>query len=330
MVRYNDIIKVIEDYVAKCYTLAQMKERLSLIPQDEKDSLLKNLMNDGEKQWYNRLRDNVQWNIRKIEDMTERMKEDTGKQKELDAQFIEEYKDTNASLQELMFQFERRIIEGNNKKHNTPPKFNIDDFKMENQFLDDHTDGAVEDRQVDYQKSTDWTDEDISELRHYFGSGSRSLNSYLNNGRHWNKFSDEEKAHLEGELKERSKNLSKTLRKTKGLVEPTVVFHGGRFDITKEVGDKIKFKGFTSTSFREGIAEGFGEGSVPMPLHYTYKLLLPKGTKGFCGHDSSYPNSRGEPLGYGFEHEYLLDKGFEGDIVDIDYDKHIVTVLGRP
>lgn len=89
-------------------------------------------------------------------------------------------------------------------------------------------------------------------------------------------------------------------------------------------GDKIKFKGYTSTSFQENVAKEFHNySSVSSELYYTYRILAPKGTKGICANDESHGAMGSHPR----EQEYLLDKGSEATILDVDVENHIVTIV---
>ena len=109
------------------------------------------------------------------------------------------------------------------------------------------------------------------------------------------------------------------------MLQDTTVYHGGKFDVSKIVGDKVKFKGFTSASFQMNVAEDSPSRMfTDRGKFYVYKILLPKGSKGLCANDKSHGGSLTMVTG---EQELLLDKGFEGSVVDIDYKNHIVTVL---
>ena len=99
-----------------------------------------------------------------------------------------------------------------------------------------------------------------------------------------------------------------------------VLYHGGKFDVNKVVGDHVKFKGYTSTSFQKSAASDFANFDG-LDVKYTYKILLPAGSKGVCANDKNH-----DMTNFWHEHEYLLDKGLEGNIVDIDVKNHIVTL----
>ena len=57
MVRYKHIIKAMIEYVEKCFTIAQMKEKLSKLSHQEKLQLFKEkgLLNPGEEELYNEI-----------------------------------------------------------------------------------------------------------------------------------------------------------------------------------------------------------------------------------------------------------------------------------
>ena len=73
------------------------------------------------------------------------------------------------------------------------------------------------------------------------------------------------------------------------------------------------------------VAETYGGNTSDNGARLYIKFLAPKGVKGVAS------NCRGNNERYlspfPWEHEYLLDKGQSGRIVDIDYDTGCVTVL---
>ena len=124
------------------------------------------------------------------------------------------------------------------------------------------------------------------------------------------------------------RNISNAIARSDGLLQDTVLFHGGKFDLSKMVGDEITLKGYTSCSFQENVAKHSikqQDGVFKEELMYTYRILAPKGTKGICAND----DSQGTLSRFTFENEYLLDKGFTGKVVDIDYDKQVVTIMAE-
>lgn len=92
-------------------------------------------------------------------------------------------------------------------------------------------------------------------------------------------------------------------------------------DIHSRVGDTVRLSSYISTSFDKNVGQGYGEvtGGVK---HLFVRFLSPTGTRGIGANDNNVKltNWKGE-------HEYLLDRGQSGKIVDIDYTEGMVTVL---
>ncbi len=338
MVQYKTIIKAIDEYLAKCLTIAQMKEQLLNMSKKEKNRAFEenNLLNEGERRRYDYL---VKYIPSLQEDLIQHRKitdELYGEMDKTDPFFDEEYRSIERSEMELedlkneLFQYERRIIEGYDKEPFSV-EYDESQYTMEKQVKWDESTaewisqlGEVEKRQILSQKGMVYTDDDVDCLNHYYWSGARLINSRLNKGKHWTELSDEEKAEMKPKLNKMERHISKTINNTQGMVQNTMVFHGGEFDVTKLVGDKVKFKGYTSSSFNLEIAKQFESWrNIPREKAYTYKLLLPKGYKGLCANDV-YVDRLGANHG---ERELLLPKGMEGTIVDIDYKHNMVTLL---
>ncbi len=340
MVKYNYIIKAMDLYVTKCPTIAEKKQILSQRTYEDKHNELitKDLLNQGELNLYESLGrsynelmesydnqiDLLQFNIKKFkEDGKDYMVE--GLQNEIDS-----LNDRKQTLEDKLFIFERRLIDGYSKKMKDSLNVNENDYLMEKQsddIVEHNTIGEIERREIDNQRDIGLTDNEVSALQDYYGSDSMLINSKLNDGHYWNSLNYEKQELLSQKLNTVDKNIHNAIKKSNGLTEGTVLFHGGFFDVTKVVGDKIKFKGYTSASFQENVGKTFtksGTYSSNFSESYTYKILAPKGTKGLCANDTQY----GKLADFSFEQEFLLDKNFIGTIVNIDYDNKIVTILG--
>lgn len=331
MVQYKNIVKVIEEYTEKCRTIAEIKQILSEMSDTEKfDYLFINgLINEGEMEWYGILTKELEERKRALERHSKHLEDSSNKKENLFmvkiwSESIEDDKKAIEKYENDLFKMERRIVEGYDKEPKNIP-YDESKYSLETQTdAYDENLGALERKQVETQNGISLTEEDIESFQHYYGWGAKQLNSRLNNGRIWTETSDEEKKELNKKFNKMERRISSVISNTKGLVQPMIVFHGGRFDVTKIQGDKIKFKGYTSTSFQQDVADTFKDDSftnVPKGLRYTYKILLPKGQKGYCANDNKY-----QLTDYKREHELLLDKGFEAQIVDIDYKNHIVTI----
>ena len=146
---------------------------------------------------------------------------------------------------------------------------------------------------------------------------------------YWLNLNDNERKNIKDINKGVLPFLISGMNKTKGLVDNTILYHGvdnsGLVNIHSRIGDKVDLKSFISTSFHESVAETYGGNTSDNGARLYIKFLAPKGVKGVAS------NCRGNNERYlspfPWEHEYLLDKGQSGRIVDIDYDTGCVTVL---
>ncbi len=327
MVRYNYILKVIEDYVVKCPTILEIREKLAQLTFSEKEALLleKGLLNEGESAEYHYLKGSLEITPQIIEEQERNLELHKNPQiKEYIREGLEYTKSVFEKEKEKLFQYEKRLLNGYEPRQPQVIEYDESKYVVDDEELHYSSDkGIVEKRQIESQEKITFSDSEIEGLQSYYGNEC-VVNSKLWDGEEWNGLSDEERVALKPKISKTSRNISKAINKTEGLLQDTTVWHSGKFDVTKIVGDKVHFKGFTSCSFREEVAEGFNKGGeVTDSLIYNYKILLPKGTKGICANDTH----QGELTNYHQEHEYLLDKGFKGDIVDIDYEKQVVTIM---
>lgn len=309
MVKYDILIKVIENYVSKCLTLSEIREKLKNFTQEEKLVELSSLLNKGEFKYYN--------------DMLEFMRSYENYDEDEHIDYTNKvYKEYQKECEKELFRFERRIIEGYSIQQKPKRNVNIDDFKIDNQEFD--IIGELEKKQIKSQSNIEFTEKQISSMLSYFGLDSFNLNSKLYGGKTWNTSSETFKKNVTKKLNEIDKNLHEAINMTNGLEQDTILFRGAKFDVSKVVGDSITFKGYTSTSFKRSTAEMYYDFDTITPsLNYTYQILLPKGTKGICSNDKSQTdlNSVAD------NNEYLLDKNMKFDIVDIDYENQVVTII---
>lgn len=241
---------------------------------------------------------------------------------------IKEFRKNLEDNKEGRFQYERRIIQGNKKKDlNEPPQVDISKYATEKDNPNEDTNnvkyGKIEQGMIDKQSQITFTNDNIDCLTSYFSDGFALVNSRLNNGKQWSSLSKEEQEHKSKNLNYLEKNLSDAISKTSGLSNPTRLYHFGEFDVSLVGGDRVKFKGYTSTSFQKSVATDWGDTYHSHGVEYTYELLCDTGTKGVCANDNHQRNLTHHKE----EHEYLLDKGVEGTILNVDVENHIVTVL---
>lgn len=333
MVKYKTILQTIDNYVQKCgHTLAEIRELLNdLSPTEKRKKLLENnLLNDGELKVYDELIHRLGYVPVSIED-NERIIEDVKDENpNLALQFQNLVDDMKKGLEEdneKLFDYEKRLYNGYTPREPKNIQYDESEYNLEKQYPSDHFDGnedngEIEQNLIDKQREVDYSVNELLSMWDYYGNGC-PINSYLNDGRHWNELSADEKEENLASINRANINLSSAIGKSVPLEEPLVVFHGGYFDVGKIVGDKIKFKGYISTSFQQSIAERFGSETFDKESHYNFKILLPKGSKGLCANDTSHG---GRLTTYKDEHEFLLDKAQTFEIVDIDYDNQVVTI----
>ena len=376
MVRYKHIIKVIGNYVEKCFTIAQMKEKLSKLSHEEKLQLFKEkgLLNPGEEELYNELykwyyyymmggleeeiklpekeRPYSQYNYKTWEERLQKFKdeiiewekeqEETGKDHSqmisITEELIQRYYDEREQREQELFQFERRIVDTDWKRtRQEPPITNDRHYEIDTQLGNDvkgrlgNELGVIEQRQINAQKEVKFLKKELNSLYEQYGAGAYILNSKIYKGPYWdnvlNSVPIEKRDKFIKGWEKIDTNIHNAMQKSPGLVQDTTLYHGGTFDVTKMIGDIIEFKGYTSTSFQEPVANYFSTSMSGSARHqaeeYTYKILAKKGAKGICGNDKT----QGTLSEYFWQHEYLLDKGFKGKIADIDYENHIVTIV---
>ena len=116
MVRYKTIIKIIDGYVTKCPTIAEMRERLSQMSYDEQYSQLmsQGLLNPLEEKEYLSYKKGAEQVL------------ETELDKEIYGKLVEKDK-------ERLFQYGRRLFEG--IPHNEPPVVDRDSFTEDTQYM---------------------------------------------------------------------------------------------------------------------------------------------------------------------------------------------------
>ncbi len=323
MVKYEYIIKVIEDYTVKCPTIAEMKQKLSRMSDTEKLEALteRGLINEFEREHYEKMLDMMQWWVR------------------------EGFKNAPklvAHYKELQFsKYDRRLFDGYKPKESQVVDYDESEYVKEKETSwDDPMFGEYEKIEIANQEDIIFTEGEKNAVRHYLNSGYEMMNSKINKGEKWQSLDDDEKRAYNKKFKEMDDNLSSAISKSKGLVNPTVMFHGGFFDVSYTVGDTIKFNGFTSCSFQESVARNYQNNkSKDLMGSCMYKILLPKGYKGLLGNaryftKDSNKNEYNYVTVYQKEHEYLLPKNAEFKVANVEkitktwgYSYNMVTLI---
>ena len=223
-------------------------------------------------------------------------------------------------VREDLFQYNRRLIEG--LKTNDVPVFDKESFKQDKQYwlMDDLKDkssmGDLERRQIESEKDyVENADEDGNiAIGCYFNGGLSNMNHEINHQGYLEALDFEEERWFYG--------LSKILKNSDGLIEDTMLYHGGEWDIHLNVGDHGKFKNFRSASFQEMIAKRFTTNRENHNVEMTYKIYAPKGTKGLCANSEKYESSS-----FFDEHEFLLNRNTGFTVLSIDYDRMEAEIL---
>ncbi len=310
MVQYKTIIKIIDSYVTKCPTIAEMKERLSLMSYEDVLQQLKeqNLINPLEEREYEYQMANALINLSEQEYGNE--------------EFWQNLKDKGENV---MFGYGRRLIEG--LKRNEPPIINKNTYTEDKQFdfYEDSIDeemGEIESKEISSQKQsiTNFSEAQVRSMNNYFNGDKYKLNYTIKHEKY--------KAKLTKEQEKAIKDIDYLIDQSEGLTEDTMLYRGGEWDIHLKPGDHSKgFKGYQSTTFQEGVAdyykdcydednEQYGRWERAMKI----KIYAPKGTKGICGNDDRFMN--------GFtEHEYVLPRYTGFTVLSVDYDNMVAEVL---
>lgn len=307
--------EIIEQIITKCHpTIADMKTTLSHMSQSEKDAILTGKMNPAEAREYKMYKEFLNDTLLSIESIENNENSAYRKGGEFHKELLRRVDHYN----EIIFQYERRIIEDYSVKEKPVPQVDIGNFVDDTDYGSgvSITPNPIESRQVELQRqNTEYSDANVNALAYWFGSGHEEINDSTFKNRYWQSMSVEEKKEKNKLLTPIKQQLTNAINKSEGLEQDTVLFYGGRFDIHLNAGDTVKFKGYTSFSFNKKSAEKF------TGMGFLYKCLTPAGAKGVCGNTDQLKNN------HKIEHEFLRGKGLEGKIVSIDYANREVYVL---
>ncbi len=299
MVKYDYILKVIEDYTVKCPTISEIREKLKYKKRDDKFHSLKEkgLLTPLEEHHYDSIVHMIGW-YRQMGNFN----------------FIDD-------CEEMLFQYEKRLLNGYKPREPQVVDYDESQYVKENPTSwDNDTLYKFEKQQIQSQEGLVFTDDECDALHFYFGDGYVGLNSKLNDGREWNARSESEREHLKSKINKVDRNLEKAISKSRGLTQDTTLFYGGILDPSIIVGSDIKFKNYLSTTYQESVAVNYVKSKNHM-IGCVYKLLLPKGYKGLCANAEYYTDSGEQKYSrmtkYAKEHEYVLPKNSKFKVVDI-------------
>ncbi len=256
MVRYDNILNVINGYVEKCSN-NELKGRLEQMTFEEKKEKLLDILSTEEYANYKHYVNNLDWRKDYLENHEKQLKEHPDS--EYWQRATEEQREAVKEYEDKILSYELKIF----RKHE-PKEYSLKGY---NEGL------SHEQNEINNQKSNNYTENELASLESYFTTGFHNINLLL-----WKDKS------LDGETATKSRLLSKAINKN-GLTQNTILYNGGHYPNGK-IGDSITFKGFTSTSYDLDSAEDFEEGCI-------YKFLAPKGTPCFNANMngiSKYPN----------------------------------------
>lgn len=314
--------------VTKCPTIAEMHTILSSMTDDEKFKELRNqnLLNPLELLDYQdsvRMRGLFQEELIKVQNGSG------------DEYSINNHLKHIAEYEEKLFQYERRLIEGM-KPLNPVPVIDYDRFNSDDQFSPNgnalNTElGMLESKQIEAQKNAldlhdvYFTGDDgiprynptetgmsVKSMDNYFGGDCSHINYSISHEKYLNKLSEEQRKEV--------KLIDKLMDKSTGLLQDTILYRGGHFDIHLRPGDHSSFKGYMSTTFQEATARTYYEDDDTDINQMNIVIHAPKGTKGIVGNDDTFYN--------GFnEHEYVLPRNTGFTVLSVDYDENVVEIV---
>ena len=216
--KYNTILQVISNYVEKCWSIAQIQEKLSALSNKEIRSKLEEILTPLQLKIYDDWKglSSATWLFKKDREFCKKM----------------------------AFNVERKLFEKQEPKN---VSYDINKYDV-------LTETQNEEKQIDSQNNIEYTPTEMGCLKGYFGPQYELINSYLYGYGEWNKRNWNSEA--ERIFKNRIRNISNAIKKNT-TVEPMVVYHSGFYDPSKGIGDNITFKGFTSCSYSKEEAKKF-------------------------------------------------------------------------
>lgn len=305
MVKYDTILKIIEEEVRKCWTKAEIREKLAKLSDEEKDEKIKELVTPLQYEVYH------DWIDRRKEfkDMIERW---SGEEADFWKRDIRMVKKDIEYCDEIIFNVERKLYE---KQKPIPEISNPSEQYDYDEAIN------LENKQIEKQENIEYSLNEVKSLKSYFGMGYTTLNSYLYGYGEYNMYDSKKQGKLKPQLDAQGRHMSNALKKT-GAVEAMTVYRGGLYDPSKGLGDIISFKGFASCSFSETTGYSFATArNIRQQCKVKYKILLPENYPCISANGKVNGSSLAQ---FHLERELLLNKNFKGQIVDITGD--VVTI----
>ena len=309
MVNIEDIDNVITDLLVdnkyfdfKCMSRAKIMERLNSMTEDEiyeKLGEVEDLLSDYEIQFLEEW--SSKWEKVKNKDWS---KFPPHFQKELE------------SLGEAIYNIESKIF---TKKGNDFGNFNRDDYTGDDMPYESQDNGALEQKQVEYQdnklKDVDW--DFYGDGTDFYGDKYYHINkSLLLGDEYWSEvekeFPNNNVDELKADINKSINHLNYLMDNSGGLQENTILYRGGQIPYDLMPGMKGKFKTFSSTSYNREKAEGY----VQEGKECLITIYAPKGTRGLNGNGHMYNGN--STIGWQKEHEFTLGVGQEYIVLNRD------------
>ena len=307
MVRYETILKTIQEYLRCRPTVGEMRAELSTATHREHLEALKtqNLLNPLELE-------NYEFTLTELERSEALLRSrpwDKGLQRMMEAE------------ENQLFLYERRLIEG--VKTYPVPDVDRAKYKKDVQYteFDDLKDksnlGKLEAKQITVQEkhinNDTITEADKKAVGDYYSGDMSHISHEIKHGKYLKKLSYEDL--------DRVKHIDKTIDKSTGLEQDTTLYMGAELiNIHLKPGDHSRLKGYTSTSFQEKIADNFIKRHHK-DNRFKFIIRAPKGTKGLCANAETFKD-----VSFHDEHEYLLPRNIGYTVLDIDYENNVIEI----
>lgn len=241
---------------------------------------------------------------------------------------LEEYDKLDS--EEDLFNFERKIFDNLTKNQRNNILNYLVDFD-ENSYSEDHLPGypnydvgRIEGLMDEQQESNGYSPEIQLAIKKWTGGWFDEINHIVHNGKlpdKWDDFKGESSyKRTFKEMKKAGNDILEYIKNTDGLIESTVLYRGGHWDIGLKVGEIGESPLLMSTSYGEQTAYDIGIAERNKKNPYFIKIYAPKGSKGV--------NVNAPSLSPNFpEHEYLLGKGQKYIVVDVDDNNNEASIL---
>lgn len=287
--------------IIKCLTIAQIKQELSKYEASVLEELVKTKTNPMEYEDY--LQKTIDVGSAKfyLDVMKEAIDDD-------DPEYEQYCKDIIKKYSKDIFNYERRVVENFQLPTNSSLDVDISKYKID-------TNGDLEKAQIDSNKNIDLSLVEEAHLKEYFMRDYLYINGKIYNTDFWKKLSKDEKFWWDDEaLDNETYILDKAINKSNGVLEDSMYFRGGYWDIHLQVGDEFTWDGYTSLSYDPDGVNTF----INHDNERYIRVLINKGKKGI-------PANLNGMAEYDYERELLIGRQTKGKVVS--YTNDMVTVI---